>query len=506
MGGNGTFGNGALTITMSKINDQEIIERILAIPTEDRTTEFKRLGSSLKIEKVIESVVAMTNTEGGSIIFGIDDPQKTKQKGLDRVYGIEENPELYDEIGKMTGRVSPPIPNLWPPHTLACSNGKTAALLFVPKATDSFHSINNHVFVRLEKGNKLLSPHDIVKFSYAKGFQKADKELVDVDFDLLKTDFYEKWRRTRKIETENIGEALFQTGLARKNEKGVLLPTRVAVLLFALHPHNIMETKCTIRVFQYEGSIETIRETLNLIGTPKTVEGPVVKQIQDAHDYVLTLLRAGMRIPSSGFVTTYRIPERALKEAITNAVIHRDYHLKRDIEVRIFEDRVEIESPGLLPSNVTSYNIGYVRADDYRNDLLVKHLREFPDPPNLDRNEGIKAMRAEMERQNLYPPVFFTYPHLQDSLRVVLFNTIRATEWDKVAYYLTHKEKYVSNVTVRKIIGNPDASKVSRILKKWVGQGLLAKIEAGSKKTMKYRLSMDKEQPSLFAPANANKN
>ena len=89
---------------MSKINDQEIIERVLAIPTEDRTTEFKRLGLSLKIEKVVESIVAMTNTEGGSIIFGVDDPQKTKQKGLNRVYGIEENPELYDEIGKMIGQ------------------------------------------------------------------------------------------------------------------------------------------------------------------------------------------------------------------------------------------------------------------------------------------------------------------------------------------------------------------------------------------------------------------
>ena len=59
----------------------------------------------------------------------------------------------------------------------------------------------------------------------------------------------------------------------------------------------------------------------------------------------------------TGFTTRYRIPERAVKEAITNAIIHRDYYIKRDIEIRIFEDRLEVESPGLLPYNITSRNI-----------------------------------------------------------------------------------------------------------------------------------------------------
>jgi ATP-dependent DNA helicase RecG len=288
-------------------------------------------------------------------------------------------------------------------------------------------------------------------------------------------------------------EILFHTGLARKDKTGLLKPTRAAVLLFALYPHNLMETKCTIRVLQYTGTNEQVKDhTLNLIGTPKTIDGPIIKQIKDAHDYVLTLLRAGMRIPASGFVTTYRIPERAVKEAITNAVIHRDYYQKRDIEVRIFEDRVEVESSGLFPSNITSYNIGFVRAESYRNDLLVKHLREFPDPPNLDRNEGVRAMRIEMERNQLYPPVFLSYPLLKDSVRVVLLNSKKNGEWDKVSDYLLNKEKYINNEKVRAITDNPDSSRVSRLLKKWVDQGLLIRIESGSKRRVKYRLPVDR--------------
>ncbi len=169
------------------------------------------------------------------------------------------------------------------------------------------------------------------------------------------------------------------------------------------------------------------------------------------------------------------------------------------------EDRVEIESTGLFPYNITRFNIGYVRSEGYRNDLIVKHLREFPDPPNLDSNEGVRAMRVEMERGNLYPPVFLTYPVLQDSVRVILFNTIRASEWDKVSYYLSHNEKYVTNETVRKVIQNMDTSKVSRILKKWVDKGLLIKVDTGAKKTVKYRLPVDEEQDNLFAGGPANK-
>lgn len=484
---------------------QDFIDFILSIPSEDRMNEFKRLGTDLKVDKTIESVVAMSNTDGGLLILGVDDPQKTKLKGIERVYGIEENPEKYDEIGKAITRISPPVSSIWPPQLLTCKNGKSIAVLVISKAIDNFHSIDNHVFIRLEKGNKILSPHEIVKLSYAKGFQKADKELVDIDFNLLKTEYYEKWRKARKIEEDNIKNVLFNTGLARKDDKNILMPTRAAVLLFALYPHNLLDTKCTIRVFQYEGTIETIKETLNLIGAPKTIDGPAIKQINDAHEYVLTLLRAGMRIPSSGFITTYRIPERAVKEAITNAIIHRDYHLKRDIEIKIFEDRVEIESPGLLPSNITAFNIGFVRADGYRNDLLVKHLREFPDPPNLDKNEGVRAMRSEMDRSNLYPPVFLTYPYLQDSVRTVLLNSIKATEWDKVSHYLTKEDKYITNEKVREIINNPDPTKVSRILKKWVEQGVLIKIETGAKKTVKYRLPVSKEQQDLFAGGGAKK-
>ncbi len=185
--------------------------------------------------------------------------------------------------------------------------------------------------------------------------------------------------------------------------------------------------------------------------------------------------------------TKYR-PE-AVKEAITNAVIHRDYHIKRDIEIKIFENRIEIESPGLFPYNITPANIGRTRSSGYRNDILVKHLREFPSPPNLDQNEGIRAMRSEMRTQNLYPPIFWTFPGLQDAVRVILFNEAQATEWEKVVDFL-EKYKYINNHQAREITGIIQTHKMSRLLKIWVKQGLLIKVTPGSGSTLKtkYRL------------------
>ena len=482
------------------MSDTKFIELLLEIPSESRTIEFKRLGSRNEgLDRVLQSIVAMANTDGGVIILGVDDPQKTKLKGVDRIFGIEENLELYDELGQNVRKIAPPISSIWPPELKEVSQkGVRIALINVPKVTDGFRSIENHVYIRQEKGNRLLSPQEIVHFAYVKGFQRADSELVKVDMNLLKTNQYESWRKKRGIEEEPIDAVLEKTGLAKKDSTNVLLPTRAAILLFAEYPNDLMDTKCTIRVFQYEGNLETIKETINIIGTPKTIGGPIAKQIRDAHEYVLTILRTGIRVPS-GFVTEYQIPERAVKEAITNAVIHRDYHTKRDIEIRIFEDRIEIDSPGLLPFNITPSNIGVVRAGGYRNDLIVKHLREFPDPPNLDQNEGIRAMRQSMIDARLYPPIFFTYPNLQDALRVILFNEKAPSEWEKISHHLG-KSKYINNSMARQVLNMQDTVAVSRLLKRWTKQGLIIKIvpRLGAKRNTVYRLPTSDEK-GLFA-------
>jgi predicted transcriptional regulator of viral defense system len=108
-------------------------------------------------------------------------------------------------------------------------------------------------------------------------------------------------------------------------------------------------------------------------------------------------------------------------------------------------------------------------------------------------------MRAEMDKNNLYPPVYITYPIIKDSVCCILLNAERASEWDKVYSYLSKEAKYIANEDVRRILGKADTVKVSRLLKKWVEQGLLARIYTGSKKNIKYRLPSGEMTDFLFA-------
>lgn len=471
------------------MTENDYLQQLLAIPEETQTIEFKRLNGPKIVSKIIETMVAMANTDGGRIVVGIDDPEKSIQVGVDRVYGLEENLELFDAIKHELKRIIPPIGGLINPRVIHVDElNKTVAVFEVPKATESFHSIEDVVYIRLNKSNKRLTPHEVIKMSYAKGFEKADRELVDVDFELLETSYYEDWRKSRGIQRGPIEQVLFKTGLARK-EKDVMRPTRAAVLLFAEFPTSLMETKCAVRILQYAGTLETYGDTPNMVGLPITIEGPLIELIEKAQNQLLQLLRSGIEI-RSGFITRYRIPERAIKETITNAVIHRDYHIKRDIEVKIFEDRVEVNSPGLLPYNITTRNIGRVRADGYRNDLIVKHLREFPSPPNLDQNEGVKAIQSEMAAYNLYPAIYWTYPTYQDAVEVGLFNEMKANEWERVREYLV-KNKYINNKAARELTGVVQVHKMTRLFNRWVTAGLLTKIQShgGSTKLVKYKLT-----------------
>jgi ATP-dependent DNA helicase RecG len=82
-------------------------------------------------------------------------------------------------------------------------------------------------------------------------------------------------------------------------------------------------------------------------------------------------------------------PQEALHEILTNAVLHRDYSVAADVQVRIFDNRVEIESPGTLPGHVTVKNIA--KTQFARNPKIVRLINKFKNPPNKDVGEGINT-------------------------------------------------------------------------------------------------------------------
>ena len=224
--------------------------------------------------------------------------------------------------------------------------------------------------------------------------------------------------------------------------------------------------------------------TPNYRKKPLTIRGPLVDQIDQAVATVLRELEEGLTLSRSGFKTRHVYPERVVKEAIVNAVVHRDYRLNRDISIRLFDDRIEVESPGTFPGTIKPANI-HKAGSKARNPLVAMNLREFAEPPNIDGGEGVPMMFAEMAAAKLYPPQYRQNTEAQtESVTVTLLNLERPSAWDEVSHWIDTRGS-IANAELREIAG-VDTLRASKMLVTWVEQGLLEVLPGRGKRNTAY--------------------
>ena len=448
------------------------IAELLNLP-EGPSFDCKRVGN---VDSALKTAVAFANGDGGVLVIGVEDTGKAS--GRDRLYGLTEKPEALAELHRhLTTRITPPIaaPTIEEvPCTLRDGTVGMIALVRIASGT-AVHSIQDGgTYVRVRNTSRQLSAMDIIELGLKRGTATVVEAPVEVDFTLLDTLAWKDYRNQRQL-TRPIDEQLRLLGLAKQDAAGVWRPTRAAVLLFAEFPGELLNSKFAIRLFHYRGFQIEYSANTNLVRPPKTITGPVIAQIRDAARAVLEELGSGVQVTPAGFQLAQQYPERVIREAITNAVVHRDYRLQADIHIRIFANRIEIESPGSFPAGVTSDNVqdGGSRP---RNRVLVTHLREFPEPPNLDAGEGVRMMYATMEQSHLYPPVYQTEQELgREAVLVKLLNEARVSAWDQVDTWLkTHDS--IGNADLRLILNTNNMTKASKMLRAWVDAGLLVPI------------------------------
>lgn len=458
--------------------DDALVDLLLGIP-EHAGYEVKRVGENTR---KIQTIVALANTEGGTLVLGLEDAKKAT--GRDRVFGVGENPESVDELRRLLGhRVTPPLA---PPLTdapqfieVGCTlrDGSHGSIVLVRVAKSSgVHSVvDGGTYVRESVSNRHLAAAEITDLAMRRGGERSIvNSLADVPFDLLDTTYWRDYAAQRRL-TRPVAEAMRHLGLARE-EGGRLRPTWAAVLLFAEEPGGLLDAKCAVRIFHYKGEAIERSVTTNLVRTPRTVGGPLIAQIRDARDVVLGELAQGVQVGPLGFEIAQRYPVRVIREAITNAVIHRDYRLPADIHVRIFADRIEVESPGTLPGGISVATLGVVGSKP-RNKAIVTHLREFATAPNLDAGEGVPMMRQTMEAADLYPPAFVTGAALpREAVVVRLSNEARPSVWEQIEHHLD-RVGTIGNAEVRMLLHTDNPVRVSKMLRSWVDRGLLAPVD-----------------------------
>ncbi|MEM5364831.1 ATP-binding protein [Paraburkholderia azotifigens] len=476
---------------------------------ESKTLDFKRISS--KHGRMIETVCAFANSEGGLLVIGVGDAKELKPgaKPQSRLFGIEENPEGFDDFRRqILARFAPPIENLhWMrlPCTLHDGAAGHIVLLRVEKSARVHSVVGNGTWTRMDASNREMVATEIAELHYQRGVRSAVSETVPILLTLLETSTWTRFVTSRGLRSGTFAQQLQNVGLAVAID-GEVQPTRAAVLLFADEPGSLLAahgSRADIRLMVYDGKQPVPGSTPNLRKAPKTIRGPLIDQIDAAVRAVLDELSQGLTLSGSGFNTQHVYPERVVKEAIVNAVIHRDYRLNRDIFIRIFDDRIEIESPGVFPANITAANIDRA-GSKARNPLIAQNLREFPVAPNIDAGEGVKMMFAEMALANLYPPQYRQNTEVAvESVTVTLLNHERPGAWDEVSAWLDQSGS-IANADVCRI-AKVDTLKASKLLALWREQGLLVALPGRGKRNMAYaKAAQGADQSGLLSGLEEN--
>lgn len=247
-------------------------------------------------------------------------------------------------------------------------------------------------------------------------------------------------------------------------------------VMYADEPSAVVPKKCAIKVARYETKERTPKRE-HLADTPLTIEGPARVQIERTLDAVLGMVEAVSILETDGSFVPARYPPEALKEIVVNAVIHRDYNISDDIHVWVFDNRIEVRSPGVLPGHITLDNILTERFA--RNPLIVRLLNKYPNPPNKDIGEGLNTVFAKMGEAKLKEPEMETTGTM---FVVTLGHTSLARPEEIVMKYLDSNDEIVNKVA-RELCGIASENTMKVVFLRLAKAGRIEKVpgKAGGK-------------------------
>lgn len=430
---------------------------------EDHFFDFK--SKDIQPSKLQETFVAFANADGGDIYVGVEDK---KCKG-DRLQPFTAKEDANAILAVLLEQTTPAVENVTVEFLTV--TGGSVLHISVPKSPKVHYTASGDCFVRLNAAKVKIKGERVTSLAYSKGsalYERVAVESVDLDeiaeanalvayMERLQTSLEPmRFLRKQRLTTEKDGE---------------LRPNVGCVLLFDEEPQATVETRCAIKVYRLR-TTETDYKRENLAEMPATINGPLESQILAALEKIGELVTGASYYEGENLVAL-KYPVDAIKELLVNAVIHRDYSLNDDIHVRLFDNRIEISSPGKLPGYMTLENLYDERFS--RNPNIVRMLHNLPDPLNHDIGEGLDTVRNEMNKAGLVAPTF----ELRGNAFVATIRHQRmASVEDVVMQYLQkNPTATVTNKLARQLSGEDDINKVKKALQKLRAEGLIDVVD-----------------------------
>lgn len=314
----------------------------MQIPEKYRAGEGTRLEFKLKLpsedKKVLKTIVAFANGEGGSVIFGVDD-------STHEVVGVtsENVAQLMDSLTDMICDACEPL--IVPEIALRTFDGKTIIQVDVPAGNHTPYYLKKEgplkgVYVRVGATTRNADDEVLQELQLAGArrtydgiVERASAPVTEEEISL----FAEEVRKRRLESTLPVkAEQLLGWELIQENG-GQYYPT-VAFRLMTRADLHFSGIQCAL--FRGTTKVHFVDR--------KEIAGTVQQQIDEAVNFLIRNLRVGARIKGIYREDLYEIPPDALRETVTNAVMHRNYLAHAFIQISVYDDRVEVFSPGKL--------------------------------------------------------------------------------------------------------------------------------------------------------------
>src|SRR3989344_3875428 len=358
-------------VIMINTNSEQL--KLLLKEKENLTLEFKEKYSS----RIDEDIVAFANTKGGIILLGVDDNGNVK--------GEELTNDLKAKINTLTRNCKPSI-------SVNIRQIEKIVVLEIPEGDIKPYSCSTGYFRRLDGNTQKMDTEELKIL-----FQKSDKipfeekfneEATFEDISLKKLDTFLK-ESDVNINKFNLKEILYNLNAA-KNDK----INNAGILFFAKEPRKFI-IQCQMTLIAFKG-IDNVN-----IYDRRDVEDDLLTQFNEAIIFLEKHLNVRSEIKSINRENIYEIPFNALREAVANAIIHRDYNIRgTSIILGVYDNRVEITNPGGLAKGLSREDLG--KLSIRRNELIADYFSRMNKVERV--GSGIKRMKDAMKNENLPIP------------------------------------------------------------------------------------------------------
>ncbi len=416
-------------MSLSKINSRINLEYL---KTEKENLYFERKKAKISLQNLANEIASFANSNGGIIAVGICDDGKIE--GFN-VYGKDK----LNDCQKVVTNFLKNTPT-YRTELIEIKNEKGEddnLLLFhiEPELNYLIRNNKDEVFCRQGDSSIKLNANQIRSLEYDRKERDFEAEVLlessinDIDTEVMK--IYKK-----KIDTDLSDEEVLKARGFLREKDGKYHLTKAGMLLFGKNP-SIYLPSARVRVLKFEGTEFQVGTEMNII-KDRTFDKCLYRTLEQAREFINSQLREFTHLNQDGvFETVAEYPEFAWYEGLVNAVCHRDYSNSGEyIIVKLFDDRLEISSPGRLGGFVTLETMKNKRYS--RNPQIARVLNEMGLVREL--NEGVKRIYSEMQRFYLKDPIY-SEPD-RNSVLLVLDNNI--------AVRANRKQETLKNMDVMK--------------------------------------------------------